>query len=374
MLKVLIPSGGYFPAKTYGGPAVSIQNLCRLLGDEISFTILAPDYELDGSRIEFNHDSGLNEEDKTNVIYLKKSDENYDVYLKIFNEIRPDVIYFNSLFDYKNTIPFLRIAKINNVRVVLAPRGQLNKGAFKKKWKKLPYLFLFNLMKSSLSVTYQSTCDEETVAIQKYLKVEANKIILLSNIPSIPSKNFAHHKNNDALRIVFFSRIHPKKNVLFALNCLKNFENNAVFDIYGPIEDRNYWNECLNDINSMPKNISINYKGMIDHEQIHNIISKYDLFFFPTFSENYGHVIAESLSSGTPVLISDQTPWNDVELAGVGRAYSLEHSEKFNRFLDYISKINDEEYYQMSLNAVSYFTKKADIEYFKCQYMKLFTK
>jgi glycosyltransferase involved in cell wall biosynthesis len=39
---------------------------------------------------------------------------------------------------------------------------------------------------------------------------------------------------------------------------------------------------------------------------------------FPTLGENFGHVIAESLSASCPVICSDQTPWNDVLAAGGG--------------------------------------------------------
>lgn len=35
----------------------------------------------------------------------------------------------------------------------------------------------------------------------------------------------------------------------------------------------------------------------------------YDLFVFPTLGENFGHVVIESLSAGTPVFMSNTTPW-----------------------------------------------------------------
>ena len=38
------------------------------------------------------------------------------------------------------------------------------------------------------------------------------------------------------------------------------------------------------------------------------MFQEYDLLFLPTKGENFGHVILESMSAGTPVLISDTTP------------------------------------------------------------------
>lgn len=36
-MKVLIITEGYFPGNNYGGPPVSINNLCRLLKDKADF-------------------------------------------------------------------------------------------------------------------------------------------------------------------------------------------------------------------------------------------------------------------------------------------------------------------------------------------------
>ena len=64
--------------------------------------------------------------------------------------------------------------------------------------------------------------------------------------------------------------------------------------------------------------------------------SGYDAFLFPTFSENYGHVIVEALSVGTLVIISDRTPWNDVEESGVGWAIALDNTIKFKEVINQV--------------------------------------
>ena len=55
----------------------------------------------------------------------------------------------------------------------------------------------------------------------------------------------------------------------------------------------------------------------------------WDLFLFPTVGENYGHVIQEALSAGCVALISDQTPWQDLEQSGVGAAIPLDQPQRF---------------------------------------------
>ena len=100
--------------------------------------------------------------------------------------------------------------------------------------------------------------------------------------------------------------------------------------------------------------------------------SHYNAFLFPTFSENYGHVISESMMVGTPVIISDQTPWSDIVQANAGWANSLERE---NEFIDAIQKIIDmdeEKFSELTQNVKSYITNKVEICKLKKIYKKAF--
>ena len=79
----------------------------------------------------------------------------------------------------------------------------------------------------------------------------------------------------------------------------------------------------------MPPHITVTYCGSVIPADIPDTFAQYDVFFFPTRGENYGHVIAESLSVGTPVLISDQTPWRNLKADGLGWDLSLQDSIAF---------------------------------------------
>ncbi len=79
--------------------------------------------------------------------------------------------------------------------------------------------------------------------------------------------------------------------------------------IYGPSEDVAYWQECLDLIDILPSNIAVEYCGEIMPAQVSGVFAEHDVFVFPTRGENFGHVIFEALNAGTPVIVSDQTPW-----------------------------------------------------------------
>ena len=54
----------------------------------------------------------------------------------------------------------------------------------------------------------------------------------------------------------------------------------------------------------------------------------------PTGGENYGYTIVESLLQGTPILLSDKTPWNDLEQNGWGWNVPLEDIEGFKEKIE----------------------------------------
>ncbi|WP_231118534.1 glycosyltransferase [Pasteurella multocida] len=82
--------------------------------------------------------------------------------------------------------------------------------------------------------------------------------------------------------------------------------------------DQEYWNACLSLISKLPSHIEVKYYGIVENTKVQETISNYDLFFVPTQGENYGHVFIEALSSGTPILLSDQTPWRNLKDKGIG--------------------------------------------------------
>jgi len=74
-------------------------------------------------------------------------------------------------------------------------------------------------------------------------------------------------------------------------------QSQGFFDIYGTLEDLKYWNECQELIKKLPDNIKVKYMGIVKPDMVVPVFSFYDLFLFPSGGENYGHVIAESLTA-----------------------------------------------------------------------------
>src|SRR5699024_2078193 len=101
-------------------------------------------------------------------------------------------------------------------------------------------------------------------------------------------------------------------------------------------------------IRKLPSNIEVDYKGLIPHNLVLNTFEKYHFFLFPTHGENFGHVISESLISGTPVIISNQTPWKNLEQKQVGWDISLQSKNIFVKVLKKALSLEQDKYQIMS--------------------------
>jgi glycosyltransferase involved in cell wall biosynthesis len=366
MVKILLLVGNYLPGFKSGGALRSTVNMVDRLGDEFEFWIITSD-----------RDSG--DEDAYSNIILKKWNliGNAKVYYvspeersiasitNIINNTEHDILYLNSFFDPIFTIfPLLsrRIGKLKSRPTILASRGEFAKGALSlKKWKKFGYLLIAKIFGLYRNILWQASSEFEANDISKIMKRFEPEIVTAPNIPKyLNSLNHNDIKTRDLsepLKICFLGRISPVKNLDYALRVLSKVKKPVLFNIYGPIEDNHYWNECLNIIKLLPSYIRVNYKGSIENIAVTSMLSKHDLFFLPTKGENFGHVILESMSSGTPILISNTTPWRNLEKFGVGWDISLKSPDAFTAAIEKAASINQNDFKKLRITVREYAEK-----------------
>ena len=63
-------------------------------------------------------------------------------------------------------------------------------------------------------------------------------------------------------------------------------------------------------------------------------LAEYDLFLLPTRGENFGYAIFDALEVGLPVMLSDLTPWQDLERIGAGWSLPLAEPDRFAAAID----------------------------------------
>lgn len=320
-----------------GGPIKSITNLVDNLSNDFEFLIVTSDRDL-GDVVPYNNVQ-LNKwltVGKAEVFYASPDKLTFFNLAMIVKNTHCDVLYMNSFFSVNFSIKPLFAWKrgfFKGVPVVLAPRGEFSSGALQiKSFKKRSFIAFVKLFGLFRSVIFQATTKFERNDIVQTLGVKESVIFLAKNLPS-KAEIFSPEEglliSSKQLRVVFLSRISPKKNLNYVLKVLQKVNMPVCFDIYGPKEDASYWSQCRELIESLPDNVSVHYCGEVNPVDVGKVFLQYDIFFFPTRGENYGHVIAEALSVGTSVLLSDNTPWRNLQDDGLGWDFPLDKEKAF---------------------------------------------
>ena len=340
----------YLPGYKSGGPVRTIANLVDALGDELDFRIITADRDaLESTPYADVAIDQWNTLGKARVFYASPRSRSLGSLSRLIRETPHDVLYLNSCFDPRFTArPLLarRLGRIPNRPVVLAPRGEFSPGALRiRAWKKRPYLLLSRPMGLYRNLTWQASSEHEARNIRRMMGSCATKIVVAPNLPAafveLGTDAAANTRgDSDPLRVVFLSRVTPMKNLDFALRVLGRVTVALTLDIYGVIDDEPYWQACRREIDRLPSNIAVAYHGPILHEEVAPKLRNHDLFFLPTRGENYGHVIHESLAAGVPVLISDQTPWRDLDEQGVGFVRPLDDPSAFVTALEQLAALD----------------------------------
>ncbi|MDU7726410.1 MAG: glycosyltransferase family 4 protein [Clostridium perfringens] len=382
MKKILILNGQYLPGYKGGGPIRSVQNMIENLKNQFEFYVLTSDRDFKENKPYNNIKTNIwIDMDGYKVFYLSLEKQNLKEFRKVINSINYDVIYLNGFFSPIFTIKPLILRKLGllkNNKVIICARGDFSKGHLNiKKLKKLTYISLIKLIGLYKNVIWHATSKLEIEDLKDIFK--NLKYVYAPNLSSISSgkiNNFEEFKIN-TVKLVFISRICEKKNLVFALEILNNISNNinVEFDIYGPKENNEYWNKCEKLINKLPSNVKTNYLGELTPDKIISTFRKYDAFLFPTFGENYGHAIVEAIGSGCIPIISDQTPWRNLEKEKIGFDISLNNKNKFKFAIERIASMSYEERILYKNKNIDFYNSnivnKDDIELNKKMFMEL---
>ena len=375
----------YLPGNLAGGPIRSIANMVDLLSDEFDFLIITSDrdYGAKNPYSDVNIDE-WNTVGNARVFYASEKYLGLNQLSKLISATPHDLLYLNSFFDPTFTVkPLLArwLKKVPSKPIVVAPRGEFSQGALQlKNWKKAPYFWFTNLLGFYTNVCWHAstllehndiqhkfrkkniynTTNAVSIAIDLLAKKTSknSNALVVSEITIAPnlssSSSSSSSSSGDVLKLCFLSRISPMKNLDFALTILSKVKAKLKFDIYGPQEDPIYWAKCKSLIDNLPDNIQVSYKGSVGHHEVINILAQYDLFLLPTLGENFGHVIHEAFSASLPVLISDRTPWLNLQDKKVGWSLPLESPSSFVAAIEEASKWDDETKQEIKNLALAY--------------------
>ena len=267
----------YVPGYKGGGPIRTVANMVEWLGDDFQLYIVTSDRDKGDRQPYPGVRSGIWQSvGKAQVLYLTPKEMTVSALYRLFRTLDYDLMYLNSFFS-PLTVKILllrRTGLISERPVVLAPRGELSPGALTlKHLKKRLYISLILIKRLGLyaNITWQASSVYEKKDILSIIGKNGKNSIKekppIKVAPNLPPKGgdkaIAGNRPKQAgsARIIFLSRIARKKNLDVALKFLAKVNGEVQFDIYGPIEDKSYWQECEALIHKLPKSIQVRYRG-----------------------------------------------------------------------------------------------------------------
>lgn len=375
---ILLLTDWYYPGYKAGGPIQSCVNLVNMLQEEYRFYVVTGNTDWGEKQpypgIPYNEWVAGKQGEK--IWYRTTGRPTAADIQQWLKEAQPDIIYFNSMFSVSYTlVPLYHLSRLPlTARLVLAPRGMLHAGALQlKALKKKAFLFLFRLVGLHRRILFQATDQQEIQDISS--RLPGARVILAENIPRV--RLDASHltpKEKGRVKLVFISRIHPKKNLHFFLELLAEWKQEAFLelDIYGEADEKEYEQHCKALAEQLPANRVVRFQGSINNELVFSTLNTYHALILPTLGENFGHAIFEALVSGKPVLISDQTPWKNLEERNAGWDIPLDQKNRYWKALDQLVAMDQQEYNRWSANARSLAQQYVEQAGFRTKYQELF--
>ncbi len=338
MKKILILMGHYLPGYKDGGPLRTIANVVETLGDDYNFYIACYDRDHGDSTAYANiQKNSWNQVGKAKVWYVKPGGFSNKLLIDLSEGM--DLIYLCSFYDdYGYKVLFLRKKKKIVIPVALASMGVFSKQALEQKaLKKKVFISGCKMLGLFKNICWSVTSQLEAQDVQKRIgKIDyiVAEDLPRSNVPGI--KNEHGNKN-----ICFLSRICAHKGLDIAIDALIAAKlKNINFTIYGPIQEKEYWENCRRKLESAVFNWT--YGGDVSSEKVQEVLAKQDILILPTKSENYGHVIFEALSVGCIPIISNRTPWTELESRSAGYIVSL-NPEEFRKAIIAFYNLSNQE-------------------------------
>ena len=237
---------------------------------------------------------------------------------KLFNVIKPDLVHVNCC--WMPACAFIQqMAQKRNIKVVLTPHGMLEPWIIKRHYwtRKLPALLLYQKAAIQNADCLQATADSEK---QNLLTLGYNSNIRIVKLGIDAESIIIKTSWKKNKQLLFLSRVHVKKGINYLIEAVNILRDDLLgYKILVAGEgDADYITTLKQQIVDKGLQEIIQLIGGVYGDKKWELFQTSDFFVLPTNSENFGLAIAESLASGTPVITTVGTPWNDLNSTNSG--------------------------------------------------------
>lgn len=222
--------------------------------------------------------------------------------------LAPDVVDVQGLWTYPS-LANLRHHRYGGCPYVITPRGMLDPWALdRSRLKKRLVRTLFEDSHLHCATCLRATAEMEATHFRDFNL--HNPIAIIPNGVDVPPLVRSKRKTGGPCRLLFLSRLHPKKGLPFLLRAwaaIAQQRQDWELIIAGPDEvGHEAEMRALETRLAAPR---IRWIGAVDGPTKTALYRSADLFVLPTHTENFGLVIAEALAAGVPAIVTKGAPW-----------------------------------------------------------------
>jgi glycosyltransferase involved in cell wall biosynthesis len=233
-----------------------------------------------------------------------------------------DIVHDNGIWNFGNFAATTAAAR-RGIATVISPHGMLepwalaHKGARKRiAWR----LYQHRLLNAAIGLHATAAVERDSIRAQQLVQPIGMIANGVDSPDAIPDP--ALRMGANARTVLVLSRLHPIKNLPGLISAWQRIAADPRFDawtlkIHGP--DTNGHRAVL--AAAMARaglNDRIVLGEAVDEADKAALFAGADLFILPSFSENFGIVVAEALAHGVPVVASTGTPWAGLPRIGCG--------------------------------------------------------
>jgi glycosyltransferase involved in cell wall biosynthesis len=329
-MRVLHVTPVFYPAFDDGGPVVAFYELCHSLAKRgCDVRVLTTDAHGGNKSLEVDTGREIELEGNFRIRYCKRLMRR-SVSPSLLGLLAryiewADVVHLQSVYNFP-TIPTLVACRIFGKPVVWSPDGAL------QRWKgtrrataKAIWDWVCRVIAPNKLIIH-ATSEQEAYESHRYFR-DAQVSVIPHGVP-IPEQ-VKHVEGENLLRLLYLGRLDPKKgieNIVAACKILKEESPLAWSLTIAGKGDAGYAQKLRTTIQGMgfsPGGVDdspgqVRMVGHVLDEAKERIFQHADVLVVPSYTENFGIVVAEALAREIPVIASTGTPWKRLEEMGCG--------------------------------------------------------
>jgi len=369
---LFVIGGGFFPSTFYGGPVDAVFDLATGLSmSGWHVDILTTDADGPGRRVAVPTEKWMTVTPRVRVWYSKHhlSHTFAPSFLpELWRSVtQADLVHLSGVYSMP-AMPVLFTCRVQNVPLAWAPHGSLHPWG--------------STLKLALKTTWRGVCSalapfSTTLLAASERELDACRTLFpsLSSV-CIPGairipKILGPKAQSDVLRLISFGRLHPVKGLERLLAACAALLSAAAFPWTLEIAGQGEASYCAY-LESLVRQFRlcdhVRFKGHLQGLEKAEFLRGASVAVFPSYTENFCISVAEALSYGTPVIVSDNTPWQDVDRMECGFCVS----NSVPSIVNAIQRIATADLLQMGANGRLWVTREFSLESRLAQYLRVF--